>query len=373
MASGIRLFKVLGIRISIDYTWFIVFALVAWNLAAYYFPMKTPGLSWQAYVLMGAASSLLLFVCVVIHELSHSYTSNRLGLDVSEITLFIFGGVAKLSREPDDAKTELKIAAAGPLASVALFAAFTLLKGFIDPASTPALAGVIGFLAYINIALAVFNMIPGFPLDGGRVLRAIWWAKTGDLRKATLIASRIGKGFAVFLIVFGFLQIIAGAFISGLWGILIGTFLQQAAEGSYRQLIMKMALEGVKVEGIMTRNVVTMDEGVTLLKAVEDYFFHFHFVSFPVMSGGNVVGLFTLSHVRGVAKEKWSTTHVGDVMDGLTPEKILSPDDSVTHVLARMASDNTGRYPVLDKGKLVGILSRRDVMKLMELKVELAH
>jgi Zn-dependent protease/predicted transcriptional regulator len=366
---GIRLFKVLGIRISIDYTWFIVFFLFAWSLAYGYFPQRAPGLAPPSYILMGAVSSFLLFVCVLIHELAHSYTANRLGLDIREITLFIFGGVAHLTKEPEDAKTELKIAVAGPLASLFLAGFFYLLKE-----AAPAIRGVsdvLGFLAFINLVLLVFNMIPGFPLDGGRVLRALWWGRTGDIKKATRLASQIGKAFAVFLIVFGFLQIVSGAFIQGLWAILIGAFLQHAAESSYRQLLMKLSLEGVTVGDIMTKTVVTVEDSITLEKAVRDYFFNYHFMSFPAVCEGAVVGLITLNHVRTTPREKWPATLVRDVMERITPDMTLAPATSALHALSKMAVEGRGRYTVFEKGKLVGILSRRDVMKIMEFKAEL--
>jgi len=373
MARPINLFKILGIRISIDYTWFIVFVLFAWSLAYGYYPANIPNLSLSAYIVMGVISSLSLFICVLIHELSHSYTSNRLGLDIKEITLFIFGGMAKLTREPDRAMDELKIAAAGPLASLALAVFFYFLRNLIDRAyNFPPLSAVIGFLAYINLALLVFNMIPGFPLDGGRVLRAVWWAKTGDVKKATRVASQIGKGFAIFLIVYGFFQIISGFFIGGLWALLIGTFLQQAAEGSYRQLLMKLSLEGVRVEDIMSKTVVTMEDGISLSDAIEKYFFKYHFVSFPVTSGGRVVGLIALNNIRETEKEKWHTTAVRDVMEKISPERVLHPGDNVLHALSKMLSEGVGRFPVIDTGgSLAGILSRRDIMKIMEFKTEL--
>src|SRR3989304_3642431 len=373
MARPINLFKILGIRISIDYTWFIVFFLFGWSLAYGFYPANIPNLSLSTYIVMGVISSLSLFICVLIHELSHSYTSNRLGLDIKEITLFIFGGMAKLTREPDRAMDELKIAAAGPLASLALAVFFYFLRNLIDRAyNFPPLSAVIGFLAYINLALLIFNMIPGFPLDGGRVLRAVWWARTGDVKKATRVASQIGKGFAIFLIVYGFFQIISGFFIGGLWALLIGTFLQQAAEGSYRQLLMKLSLEGVRVEDIMTKTVVPMEDGISLSDAIEKYFFKYHFVSFPVTSGGRVVGLIALNNIRETEKEKGHTTAVRDVMEKISPERVLHPGDNVLHALSKMLSEGVGRFPVIDPGgSLAGILSRRDIMKIMEFKTEL--
>ncbi|MEE9614967.1 MAG: site-2 protease family protein [Thermodesulfobacteriota bacterium] len=366
---GIRLFKVLGIRISVDYTWFIVFALFAWSLSNHYFPSSVPGLDPRTYLAMGVVSSLLLFVCILIHELAHSYVANRLGLDIREITLFIFGGVARMTREPEEATAELKIAIAGPLASLALAAVFRGLEVASGTLTAlPVLTAVLGFLATVNVVLLVFNMIPGFPLDGGRVLRALWWATTGDIRRATRAASLIGKGFALFLIVGGFVQLLKGNFVGGIWFVLIGVFLRQAAESSYQQLIIKMTFEGLRIGEIMTKEVVTLEEDVPLSMVVEKYFFNYHFVSFPVVREGRVVGLLTLNDVRGVEKERWGETLVRDVMEGLTPEMVLSPDDNALKAISKMTGEGTGRFPVLRGEKLVGILTRRDIMRVMELK-----
>ncbi len=368
MARGIKLFKILGIRISIDYTWFIIFVVFAWSLAFGYFPFKLPGLGRWTYLLMGFISSLLLFICVLIHELSHSYTANRLGLDIKEITLFIFGGVAQLTKEPEDARVELKIAIAGPAASLVLAILFWAASRLVDKALYPGVYSILSYLSLINLVLLVFNMIPGFPLDGGRVFRAVWWARTGDLNRATRVASNIGKGFAIFLIIFGFFQIITGNFVGGLWSVLIGVFVQQAAESGYRQLLIKNALEGVKVKDLMSRGVISVKEDITLTEAVENYFFKYHFVSFPVTSGSRVVGLLALHNVRDVDRDKWGGTYVRDVMFKIGEDDVLSPEAGAMEALTKMMSDRFGRFPVLDKGELVGIISRRDIMKMLELK-----
>lgn len=372
MGRGVKLFKILGIQISLDYTWFIVFGLVAWSLAQGYFPLTIPGLGTFTYTLVGVISAVLLFACVLIHELSHSYTSNKLGLDIKEITLFIFGGVAKLTKEPDDPITELKIAVAGPAASIVLAAIFWVLMQITNAFSIyPVLSAIFEYLAMINMVLVIFNMIPGFPLDGGRVLRSLWWKKTGDLQKATHIASRVGKGFAALLIGFGFFQIFLGNFIGGLWMIFIGMFLQQAADSSYRQLLVKKTLERIKVGDAMTRNVVTITEETPLTIVVEKYFFGYHFVDFPVSSDGHITGMLTLNDVRLVPKEAWDTTIARDVMEKISPDAILRPEDNAMDALSRMIGLDTGRVLVMDGDKLVGIITRRDIMKLMEFKTDL--
>ncbi|HLC18680.1 MAG TPA: site-2 protease family protein [Thermodesulfobacteriota bacterium] len=369
MPRGIRLFRVLGIQISIDYTWFIVFILFAWSLSFGYFPHYYPGLDRTLYMVMGTVSALLLFACVLVHELSHSYTANRLGLDISEITLFIFGGVAQLTKEPEDAATELKIAVAGPIASGVLAVIFYLASRVVTAEVHAVANAILAYLSLINAMLLVFNMIPGFPLDGGRVLRAAWWAKTGDLNAATKAASQIGKGFALFLILMGFLQVLTGNFIGGMWMVLIGVFLQQAAASGYQQLVIKRVLEGVRVRDVMSRKVVSVNEDMTVSEAVDAYFFRYHFVSFPVESMGRVVGILSLNQVRSVDKERWADTPVKDVMVGLEPGELLGPNDNALETLAKITTSKTGRLPVVDRGELVGIVSRGDIIKLIEFKM----
>lgn len=379
MGRGIKLFKVLGIQISIDYTWFIVFIFFAWTLAYGYFPYMNPGLERSTYIGMGVFSSLALFICVLIHEISHSYTSNRLGHEITGITLFIFGGVAQLKEEPDNAIDELKVAAAGPAASAVLagifYGGYQLIELYA-PDRFPVILAILQYLTIINVVLLVFNMIPGFPLDGGRVLRAFWWWKTGNFERATRLTTQIGKFFALFLIITGFMRFFTGNIVGGVWSVLIGVFLMQAAESGYRQMVVKLALEGVKVRDIMARNPVALDGSLTIAAAVEKYFLPHHYVSFPVLSGERVVGLLTLNNVRGVDKDEWVTTLVRDAMHPLEETDYLLPTDDAEDVLKKMTGENLGRFPVLEggeDGRLVGIVTRRDIMRMMEIKTELGR
>ena len=372
MQKGFKLFKVIGIQISLDYTWFIIFALVAWTLSQGYFPSVVPGLAMWIYIAMGVVSSLLLFASILLHELSHSYVANRLGMDIRGITLFIFGGIAELSREPDDPRMELKIAIAGPIASGVLAILFWLIKeGLTAMALFPLVASVCSYLVIINIVVVIFNMIPGFPLDGGRVLRAIWWMKSGDLQRATMVAGRVGKGFALFLIFFGILQTFTGNIIGGLWMVFIGIFLQQAAESGYREVLIRNSLSGIRVGDVMTREVVTVHPDDSLQVIVDDYLFRHHCVSFPVVAASRLVGMLNLGDIRAVPKEKWRETRVRDVMEPVTQHSLASPEETAIEVLSKMATLGVGRFPVVHMGKLVGIISRRDIMKLMAFKREL--
>jgi len=369
--KGIPLFRVLGIRISIDYTWFIVFVLFAWSLSFGYYPYYYPGMTKKAYIIMGSVSTILLFVCVLIHELSHSYTANRLGLEVKEITLFIFGGVANLTKEPDDAMTELKIAAAGPAASGVLAALFWVASRVLPSGTYPAVSAVLSYLYLINLLLLGFNAIPGLPLDGGRILRAIWWRVTGNINTATLAASQIGRAFALFLIIFGFFQIFTANFIGGLWMLLIGVFLQQAAAGGYRQLLIRKMLEGVTVRDLMSRDVVTIDESVTVAEAIDEYFMKYHFTSFPVTSGGEIRGLVTFRQVKSVPPEERETKTVGEVMERLGDEYLLRPEMGALEAITKISASGLGRLPVVEGKRPIGMVSRGDVLRVIEMKSSL--
>ena len=371
MIRGIKLFKISDITISIDYSWFIVFFLVAWSMAYGYYPHYTPGLAVRTYLTMGALSSLMLFVCVLIHELSHSITSNRLGIEVKEITLFLFGGVAKLTKEPDNAGAELKIALAGPIASALLAALFYLLRGFLASFAHEEMIvtdAILSFLVYINIVLLVFNMIPGLPLDGGRVLKALWWMKSGDMKMATKVASEVGRFFAAVLIFFGFMQLVSGNLTGGLWAVLIGMFLMQSAGSSFRQMQFQRDTKGLKVSDIMTTDVVTLEGNTTLTHALEEYFFKHHFVSFPVTKLGDITGLLTLNNIKGTRKELWDETLASEVMLPLQVEETLAPGDSIMDAFKIMGETSQGRLLVMDCTELVGIISKRDILKTLQIK-----
>jgi Zn-dependent protease len=371
MIRGIKLFKVFDIVITIDYSWFIVFFLVAWSMAYGYYPHYTPGLAVRTYLTMGVISSLLLFSCVLLHELSHSITSNRLGIEVKEITLFLFGGVAKLTKEPENALAELKIAVAGPIASALLAGIFYLFRGLLDSFTHEEMiisSSILSFLVHINIVLLVFNMIPGLPLDGGRVLKALWWMKSGDVRIATKVAGEVGRFFAAVLIFFGFMQLVSGNLAGGLWAVLIGMFLMQSAGSSFRQMQIQRETKGLKVLDIMTTDVVTLEGNTTLSRALEEYFFRHHFVSFPVTKLGSVTGLLTLSSIKSTPKDRWDETMVAEVMQELIDETRLGPDDTIMDALKIMSETNQGRLLVMDDDKLVGIISKRDILKTLQIK-----
>jgi CBS domain-containing protein len=277
-----------------------------------------------------------------------------------------------MEREPQDPWTEFKMAIAGPLCSlvIALFF-FAATKLFYNLNAPMAVIVITDYLALLNVGVAIFNLIPGFPLDGGRVLRAGLWAYFKDLKKATRIASNFGKGFAYILMAFGLLNIFSTSFINGVWLIFIGLFLLEAAETSYQQVAMKNVLGGVRVKDIMTKDVVVVDAGQTLDKLVHDDFFRYRFTSFPVIENSSLIGLLTLHNVRDVAREKWPATTAKDAMVPLSDSILTNPDVEITDALSKMAGSGIGRLIVVEDHALMGILSQRDVMRLFEVRIDL--
>jgi len=372
-AASFKLFSVFGINIYINYTWFIVVILVAWSLASGYFPYVIPDKSSLLYWGLGFLTSIIFFVCILIHEMSHSYTSQKSGIPVSRITLFIFGGVASISREPSDPQTEFKIALAGPLASGILWAIFFTLGIFFERVYRyPIASSVFGVLAIVNAAVALFNLVPGFPLDGGRLLRAYIWKKTKNIGKATFITSQVGKTFAIALIFYGFFQLLFGQIIGGIWLIFIGFFLEQAATSSYQQTMIREGLAGTKVKEIMSPNPISVNETIPLTRLVEDFFFKHRFVSYPVVKDEDFLGYVTLNNVKHLPREQWDKLKVSDVMETLPQELILHPEEEAVEALSKMVRSGRGRLPVVGKErKLIGMLTRRDIMSFLKIRTDL--
>lgn len=370
MGRKLSLVRISGFQIAIDYTWFIVFVLVAWGLSVGYFPGALPNMGRSTYWAMGIVASLLLFISVLLHELSHSLVARRYGLEIRGITLFIFGGLAEMTEEPKDASTELNMAIAGPIMSILIGVLCWIAAFLTGDIFLPPVGAVLRYLAYLNFVLALFNLIPGFPLDGGRVLRAVLWKKTGNFKRATNIASRAGKWFAYCLIGFGVFLGLNGN-ISGLWYVLIGMFLHQAAQMSYMRVAYKDNLSGVKVSDLMSRDVVSVDGSLSLDKLVEDYFFKHRFQGFPVLDGNRIRGCVTIHDVKEVPKSQWATTRIHDILKPLTDSQILHPDGDAVEALSIMLRTGQGRLPVFDGDQLVGVITRRDIMDLFQLKTDL--
>jgi Zn-dependent protease/predicted transcriptional regulator len=370
---GLNLIKVGGIQIVIDYSWFVIFFLVIYSMAESYFPSTQRHLTGPQSWLMGLIAATLLFLSVLLHELAHSFVALRYGIRVQSIRLFIFGGVAEVSEEPHSGRHEFLIALAGPAASMALVSFFGAAYGILFMLRGPGLVpAVASYLCLSNLVLALFNMIPGFPLDGGRILRAILWDRWNDIARATKVVSQIGNIFALLLIIIGALQFFfTQSLISGLWLIFIGLFMKQSAALSYRTVVFKQALAGVQIRQIMTEHLVSVDWLVSVDELVREYIYKYQFKNFPVFNRDEFLGMVSLDDVKAVPRELWAFKQVRDIMVPMEQVPSLSPTDDATEALARMVSDDLGRMPVIENGRLVGIVSRRDIMNLFKIKSDL--
>ena len=310
---GITLIKLFGFEVKIDLSWLILGGLITWTLARGLYPYTYKGLPGGIYWVMGGATAIGLLFSIVFHELWHSLIARRFGLPMRGITLFVFGGVAEMTDEPQSPKVEFLMAVAGPISSVILGVAglglAALGRGWAWPV---AVVGVINYLGFLNLLLAGFNLIPAFPLDGGRVLRSILWGWKDNIRWATRIASSIGSGFGVLLILFGVVEFFLGSFIGGIWMVFIGLFLRSASRVSYQQLVVRDALQGEKVRHFMMADPVSVSPDLSIQDLVDDYIFKYHFKMFPVVQDGRLVGCISLSQVKGVPREEWGTKHVSD-------------------------------------------------------------
>jgi len=368
----ITLFTVLGIRIGIDMSWAFLALLVAWSLAQGFFPAVYEGLPVLAYWWMGLAGVLGLFISLIIHELMHSLVARAFGTPVRGITLFALGGVAEMEEEPATPLGELLMALAGPLASAVLALLFHLLGlaggslGLPEP-----LLVVISYLAAINILLAVFNMVPAFPLDGGRVLRAILWKSLGDLERATRIAATGGNLFGWLLIAVGILNAIQGNFVGGLWWALIGFFVRAAAGGSLRQLQARRLLKGLTVRRYMTATPITVAPGISVAELVEDHIYHHHFDLFPVVDHGRLVGCVGAREARTVPRKDWDRVRVGEIAAPPGPGNTIGADAALLEALAAMQKAGASRLMVVEDGQLAGVVVLKDLLELLALKLDL--
>jgi Zn-dependent protease len=368
----ITLFKLFGFEVGMDFTWFILAILITWTLAVGVFPKWYPELSTEAHWWMGVAVAIVVFFAIVFHELSHSLIARRYGLPIKGITLFIFGGVAQMEEEPSGPKAEFFMAIAGPIASLILAAVF---YGFAALAMSlewsQAVWGTIRYLFQINLILAVFNLIPAFPLDGGRMLRAGLWARKGDLRRATRQATRIGNGFGLGLIFLGVVNVLVGNFIGGMWWFLIGLFLRNAANLSYQQVVVRRILEGVPVRRIMTKNPVSVPPSLSVSELVDDYFYKHYHKLFPVIEGEKLTGCISVKDVKGKPQERWSEFTVGDIMRSCSAENTVPSDTDAMDVLSLMNRTGNSRLLVTENGRLAGIIALKDMLGFLSIKIDL--
>ena len=366
------LFKLLGFTVSVDASWGIILFLVVWSLSKGLFPSYFPDLSIQTYWLMGVAGAMGLFVSIIIHEFSHSLIARKYGLEIKGITLFIFGGVAEMKDEPNSPKTEFFMAIAGPIASLMLSILFAVLYqaanilGFSVP-----IIGILGYLSAINMLLAVFNMVPAFPTDGGRILRSLlWWIK-GDIYWATKVASRISLVFAIAIIFNGFMNMIGGNTIGGLWWVLIGSFLFSAANASYQRLLMKQSFEGKTVRHFMNPTPVTVPSDITLKTFVDKYLYHYHYKMFPVVKDDKILGLITIQTLKSYPHEEWKHLLVSKAMQLQSSDNSIASNTPINDALNKMTETGLSRLLVVEHKKTVGIITLKDLLEYLALKMEL--
>jgi Zn-dependent protease/predicted transcriptional regulator len=358
--NSISIGKIFGIPVRVDYSWFLVMILFTWTFATGYYPAEFPNWSTVEYWAVGAVTAVLLFGCVLLHELGHSWVSIRYKIPVRSITLYIFGGISQISSEPTSAMSEFWITIAGPLVSFALAGIFALLT--IPAAGFAPLLAMVKYLAYINLILGVFNLLPGFPLDGGGVLMAVVWGITHNRHRAILIASTVGNFMAYLFIFFGVYLIFGGDVLDGIWIAFIGWFVLTASSGQVQQERMKGELAGHKASEAMNRNYTAIQSDTTLQYLVDDHILGGSRRSFVVEEAGKVVGLLTLHHLQNIPKDQWSTTTAAQAMIPVSQMKQISPDSELWDAIEEMDRDGVNQLPVMIDGQIQGMLTREDVI-----------
>lgn len=374
MHSQIKLGRIFGVEIGVHYSWFIIALLITFSLAAH-FQATNPEWGRNTTWTLAIATALLFFATILAHELSHAAVATARGLRVRSITLFALGGLAQIEAEAKDAKTEFWMGIVGPITSALIgFVCLGMAWAFgwapMEEPKTPLLAMVV-WLGYINISLAIFNMIPGFPLDGGRILRAILWWTTGDPSRSTRTAARVGQMVALGFIALGLWRFFGGAGFGGLWIAFIGWFLLAAAGASYAWVTTNEALSGVLVEDVMSRDCPSVDAQATLQAFVDDYLLHTGRRCFVVMKDGKVAGIITPQEVKEVERTRWPSTTVSEAMRPLEKLQTVAPGTSAAEALEKMGREDVNQLPVMSEGRLEGVISRGHILKFLQVRAEL--
>jgi Zn-dependent protease len=372
--TAFNLGKIFGIPFRLHFTWFIIFVLVTVSLSWQVFPTLYPDWAGPTYWVIGTVTSLLFFGSVVAHELAHSLVARFYGIPVRSITLFIFGGVAQITREAARPGAEFRMAAAGPVCSLVLGGLFALLwlltQDMIEP-----IAALAFWLAQINVVLAIFNLIPGFPLDGGRVFRSLIWRLTGKYSPATRIAVRVGQGVGYMFILVGILIILLRPFdldwFSGLWLAFIGWFLENAASASYRQVQWREGLRGFNASQVMTSVYPVVPSNITLSQLVYGYFFAGGHGFFMVTDEDRLVGILTLDNIKAVPQQSWAVTQIKEVMTPLDKFNVAQPEEDALDILEQMEAADVNYVPVVSGDRVIGLISRDNLMRFLHLRSEL--
>lgn len=369
---SINLGKIMGIPVRIHYTLWVVFILIAWSLAYGYMPHQYPGLSEVTYWTIGIASSIVLFVSVLVHELSHSYIAKKNGLPIARITLFFFGGVSEMTEEPKDPGLEVRMAAAGPLMSFLIAGILGAVWYVGQEAQLPIIiTATVGYGALINAVLGAFNLLPAFPLDGGRVFRGSLWKQSKNLISATRTATRVSEALSLLMMLGGFVAIIFGDFVDGIWILVLGWFIKSGAETSLRQTLVGETLSGVTVGSIMTREVLAVPSNITVQQVVSDYFLVHPHGGYPVVRDGQLLGLITLQCVRAVPKDMRGSETVAQAMIPIERTVAAPPNLSALDALQKIAREKVGRLLVTENGQLRGIVTRGDLIRTIQTRQEL--
>ncbi|WP_412049855.1 site-2 protease family protein [Hoeflea sp. Naph1] len=370
--NAVQLFEIFGFKLRVDPSWLLIAALIVWSLSTSYFPEMLPAQTATFYTTLGIVAMLGMFVSLVLHELAHSVVARAYGLEIGGITLFIFGGVAELEEEPHTPKSEFQIAIAGPLMSLALAGLFYLASDpFIDGDNIGAIGAVLGYLALINLVLAVFNLVPAFPLDGGRVFRAAIWQLTGDVVRATRISSRIGTFFGLFLMVTGAFAVFGGQGIGGVWQILIGFFVINASSGSYQNLLIKNSLRGKSARMLMSDLLWTVDADATIAQLVDDVMLRRGVSFVPVLSQGRLFGYVDAAGVRSIDRAEWPIRRVAEVAIPAGSDNTVTPDTPLDEVFKRLGAGTRRKLMVANADKLIGVISLSDVVHYLALQQEI--
>ncbi len=359
----IPLGKILGIPVGLDYTWFLIFILLTWSLAVNYFPLEFKQWPVAEYWIIGALTSIMLFVSVLLHELGHSILALNYKIKVKQITLFLFGGVAEIAGEPPKAVAEFWIAIAGPIVSFLLAGIFYLLEIVFKDVNF--LFALFEYLAFINFVLAIFNLIPGFPLDGGRVLRAIIWGVSHNLHKATYIAVIVGRFFGFMFIFFGVMQIFGGNMGSGLWIAFIGWFLESAAMSQLHQQYLQDHLTGHTVYEAMSSDYGIVPYDSTLQEVIDNHFLGIGRRSLIVKQDDKFIGMLTLHRIKNIPQDKWPFTSVTEAMISDIETEKVDVNYPLWDALLKMDKDGVNQLPVVENEQIIGILSRESIITFL--------
>ena len=361
--GSLKIATVMKIPIKIHFSWLIVFGLLTWSLSSYYFPDDAPGLSVAYYWFIGSVAAILLFVSVALHELGHSYVARRYGIVITSITLFIFGGVASMKGEPPTPRSEFRMAIAGPITNFILAVLFFF---FYSEPFSPGVKSLCLYLSKINVMLGVFNLVPGFPMDGGRILRSVLWRVQNDYFSATRKAASIGQKTALFFIFSGMFSIFLG-YPGGLWMMIMGWFLYFSAHGSYQHTSLQENLSGVKVHDVMAHEIVSVTSSMTIEEVVNGYFLKYAYGGFPVYDNDKFMGIVTLKEVKHIYRKEWNDVKISEIFIPHSKKWEVSPEIDVMKAIEVMVTQNRGRLMVVQDGKVVGMVTRNGISRYMQI------